>query len=85
MLWLYGYLFVLWTLYTAGLLPAELMGLALFIYPYMRVLVHWRIAYVSLGLPTIASALTAAVPILATEIAVAAYFSARLAAQPVSG
>jgi hypothetical protein len=84
-LWLYGYLFVLWTVYTAGLLPGPLMGLALFVYPYIRVLVHWRIAYVALGLPTIASALTAAVPILATEVAVAIYFSAFIAPQASAG
>jgi hypothetical protein len=84
-LWLYFYLFVLWTVFTAGLLPIELMRLGLFAYPYMRVLAHWRIAYVSLGLPTIASALAAAVPILAIEIAVAVYFATIITPQSAGG
>lgn len=72
-LWLYFYLFVLWTVFTAGLLPAELMGLGLFVYPYLRVLAHWRIAYVTLGLPTVTAALAAAVPVLAAELAIGLY------------
>ncbi|MED5547727.1 MAG: hypothetical protein VX529_00090 [Pseudomonadota bacterium] len=84
-LWLYAYLFVLWTLFTAGILPVELMSIGIFIYPYLRVLAHWRIAYVSLGLPTITSALAAAVPILATEIAVRIYFTSVIAPQASGG
>ena len=72
-LWLYFYLFVVWMAYTAQILPTFLTALALNIYPYIRVLAHWRVAYVSLGLPTITSALAAAAPILAIELAVMAY------------
>ena len=72
-LWLYFYLFVVWMAYTAGILPSVMAAIALNIYPYIRVLVHWRVAYVSLGLPTITSALAAAAPILAIELAVMAY------------
>lgn len=82
-LWLYFYLFVLWTFYTAGLLPAELVGLGLFLYPYLRLLAHWRIAYVTLGLPTVTAALAAAVPILVIELAIALYLANRLAPQAV--
>lgn len=84
-LWLYAYLFVLWTLFTVGILPVELMSIGIFVYPYLRVLAHWRIAYVSLGLPTITSALAAAVPILATEIAVRIYFTSVVAPQASGG
>jgi hypothetical protein len=76
---------VFWTVFTAGLLPVELMRVALFVYPYLRVLAHWRIAYVSLGLPTITSALAAAVPVLAIEIAVAVYFATLIAPQASGG
>jgi hypothetical protein len=79
-LWLYFYLFLLWTVYTAGLLPRELMALGLFLYPYLRVLAHWRIAYAALGLPTITAALAAAVPVLAIELAIGLYLAA--AAEP---
>ncbi|WP_203291698.1 hypothetical protein [Maricaulis parjimensis] len=72
-LWLYFYLFAVWMAYTAQILPTFITALALNIYPYIRVLVHWRVAYVSLGLPTITAALSAAAPILAIELAVMAY------------
>ncbi|MCR9267086.1 MAG: hypothetical protein NXI03_05890 [Alphaproteobacteria bacterium] len=72
-IWLYFYLFVVWMAYTAGVLPTFLTAIALNIYPYIRVLVHWRVAYATLGLPTITSALAAAAPILAIELAMMAY------------
>ncbi len=76
-LWLYFYLFLVWMTYTAGLLPSVMAAIALNIYPYIRVLVHWRVAYVSLGLPTITAALSAAAPILAIELAVMAYLGSQ--------
>ena len=46
------------------------MSISLFylLYEYIRLLVHWRVAYMALGLPTILSAVAAAVPVLAMEI-----------------
>ena len=72
-LWLYFYLFVVWMAYTAGILPRIMLGMALTLYPYIRVLVHWRLAYVSLGLPTITSALTASAPLLAIHLVTLLY------------
>lgn len=66
--WLYAFLALMWMLLTAGLINREFLEFVLFLYLYFRVLVHWRIAYVTLGLPTITSALAAAVPIVTAEI-----------------
>lgn len=81
--WLYGILTLLWALLTAGLISREFFEFANFIYLYFRVLVHWRIAYVSLGLPTITAALAAAVPIVVYEIAQAIIYRAYTA--PAAG
>ena len=51
---------------------------------YLRILVHWRIAYATLGLPTITSALAAAVPIIAGEILVVALYTLGVP-EPASG
>lgn len=80
-LWLYALQALFWTLHTAGIFNRELLELAFFLYTYLRILVHWRIAYVSLGLPTITSALAAAVPILAAEIAVTLLYTSTQASQ----
>ena len=67
--WLYGLLAVMWSLQIAGLINVTTLGVLLvFVYDYVRLLVHWRIAYLALGTPTITSALIAAVPILVSEI-----------------
>jgi hypothetical protein len=80
-LWLYALQALFWVLHTAGIFNRELLELAFFLYTYLRILVHWRIAYVSLGLPTITSALAAAVPILAAEIAVTLLYTSTQASQ----
>ena len=59
-----------WALRTAGLIDTAMLGMFFIFYEYFRVLVHWRIAYCVLGVPTITSALAAAVPILLSEITV---------------
>ena len=57
-----------WTLYIAGLINLPILGLLIGLYHYyLRVLIHWRIAYVALGVPTIRAALLAAIPYLAVE------------------
>lgn len=66
--WLYGFITLLWMLLTAGLIGQQLFEILNFIYFYLRVLVHWRVAYVSLGLPTITSAFAAAVPLVILAI-----------------
>lgn len=80
-IWLYALQALFWTLHTAGIFNRELLELAFFLYTYLRILVHWRIAYVSLGLPTITSALAAAVPVLAAEIAVTLLYTSTQASQ----
>lgn len=72
--WLYGLQALLWMLFTAQLINREILSLAFQLYMYLRILVHWRIAYATLGLPTITSALAAAVPVLAGEILVLALY-----------
>lgn len=67
-LWLYALQAGIFTLHTAGLIDGAIMQLLFTLYIYVRILVHWRIAYAALGLPTITSALVAAVPILAGHI-----------------
>lgn len=66
--WLYALTTFYWTLLTAGLITLEVLQVLFFMHLYFRMLVHWRIAYVTLGLPTITSALAAAVPIVVLEI-----------------
>ena len=83
--WLYFYIFLVWMLYTSGLLPAAGAGIALFVYTYVRVLAHWRIAYVSLGLPTITAALAAAVPILAIDVVIAVYLASGAVPEATGG
>ncbi|WP_300544787.1 hypothetical protein [Maricaulis sp.] len=84
-LWLYAFQALFWTLHTAGLFTRDLLELSFFFYTYLRILVHWRIAYASLGLPTITSALAAAVPILAGEITVTLLYASARAAQASGG
>lgn len=84
-LWLYALQALFWTLHTAGLFTRDMLELAFFIYTYLRILVHWRFAYVALGLPTITSALAAAVPILAAEIAVTLLYTSSQTAQASGG
>jgi len=65
---LYGLQAIFWTLHVAGLADMEMLGLLFFAYGPIRILVHWRIAYAALGVPTITSAMAAAVPVIASEI-----------------
>jgi hypothetical protein len=65
---LYGMLASFWILYVAGLIDQAVLGLLFYIYGKIRILLHWRIAYVALGLPTLTSAIAAIVPVLAGEI-----------------
>jgi hypothetical protein len=65
---LYGLQAIFFLLHTAGLINGDMLNLLFMLYGYGRLLVHWRIAYASLGLPTITSALATAVPILAFEL-----------------
>ncbi|WP_417498235.1 hypothetical protein [Maricaulis sp.] len=60
----------IWTLFLAGLINLQLLGILVGLYGYLRILVHWRIAYIALGAPTITSAAAAAIPILAAKIMV---------------
>ncbi|MHA6287475.1 hypothetical protein [Maricaulis sp. CAU 1757] len=80
-LWLYGLQACMAALFVAGLLSIELLALFSWLYIYVRILVHWRIAYGALGLPTITSALVAAVPILVGHIVSTAVFLAMTSAQ----
>lgn len=59
-----------WMLYIAGLIDLPILGILLGLYNYLRILIHWRLAYVALGLPTITSALLAAIPYLAAQVLV---------------
>jgi len=59
-----------WTLFLAGLINLQILGIFSGLYGYLRILVHWRIAYIALGTPTITSAAACAVPILAAKIMV---------------
>ena len=67
-IWLWIFLAGLWVLRIAGLLPGEAHNMLMFFYIYLRFLAHWRIAYVSLGVPTITSAFGAAVPLVISYI-----------------
>jgi hypothetical protein len=69
---LYGLQAVFFLLHTAGLINGDVLSLFLLLYGYARLLIHWRIAYATLGLPTITSALATAVPVLAGELALTA-------------
>ena len=82
--WLYGLQALLWMLFTAQLINRDILALAFQLYMYLRILVHWRIAYATLGLPTITSALAAAVPIIAGEILVVALYTLGVP-EPASG
>ncbi len=66
--WLYCVIAAIWSLQVIGVINAELRDFLFFLYGYLRILVHWRIAYVTLGLPTITAAFTAAVPALVSFI-----------------
>jgi hypothetical protein len=59
-----------WTLFLAGLINIQILGILSGLYGYLRILVHWRIAYIALGTPTITSAAACAIPILAAKIMV---------------
>ncbi len=61
---------VYWTLFMAGLINIQILAILSGIYGYLRILVHWRIAYIALGTPTITSAAASAVPLLAAKIMV---------------
>lgn len=60
----------IYTLYLAGLINLQVIAILVWLYDYLRILVHWRIAYIALGTPTITSAAACAVPILALKIMV---------------
>lgn len=66
---LYGVMTVIWALNTAGLGGRDLFELLIFLYFYLRILVHWRAAYLTLGVPTITSAFAAAIPMLVQALA----------------
>lgn len=66
--WLYLVITAIWSLQVAGIINAEFRDFLFFLYGYLRILVHWRLAYVALGVPTITSAFTAAVPALVSYI-----------------
>ncbi|MEC9249110.1 MAG: hypothetical protein VX501_00550 [Pseudomonadota bacterium] len=68
-IWLWMFLAGMSLLRTAGLAGQDLYEFVMFLYIYLRFLVHWRVAYVSLGVPTITSALGAAVPLVMSYIA----------------
>ncbi|WP_417482316.1 hypothetical protein [Maricaulis sp.] len=57
----------IYTLFMAGLINLQVIAILLWLYRYLRILVHWRIAYIALGQPTLTSAAAAAVPLLASE------------------
>jgi hypothetical protein len=80
---LYGLQAAFWILFIAGLADQSAAGLFFYIYGPIRILVHWRIAYVALGLPTLTSALAAAVPVLAGEFLYA--LVDRAFAAPIAG
>jgi len=65
---LYGLQALFWTLHVAGLADVDMLGLLFFAYGPIRLLIHWRIAYAALGVPTITAAMAAAVPVIASEI-----------------
>lgn len=69
-IWLFALQAIFWTLFVAGLIDRTILSLLFLVYGYLRILVHWRIAYVALGTPTITSAAACAVPILAAKIMV---------------
>lgn len=68
---LYGLLSLVWALRTSGLMDQMLYEVFVFFYFYLRILVHWRVAYATLGVPTITSALAASVPMLAQSLSFA--------------
>ena len=84
MVWLYAIITAIWSLQVAGIINAEFRDFLFFIYGYLRILVHWRIAYVTLGVPTITSAFTAAVPALVSYIVLVA-ISQAFAVTPPAG
>lgn len=81
--WLYCIIAAIWSLQVIGVINAELRDFLFFLYGYLRILVHWRIAYVTLGLPTITAAFTAAVPALVSFI-VLVWISQALAVAPAA-
>ena len=67
--WLYLVITAIWSLQVAGIINGEFRDFLFYLYAYyLRVLVHWRLAYVALGVPTITSAVAAIVPILVSQI-----------------
>jgi hypothetical protein len=67
-IYLYALQAAIWMLYVAGLIDQTIFNLLFWLYGPIRVLVHWRIAYMSLGVPTITAAMGAVVPIIVTQI-----------------
>ena len=65
---LYGLLTLFWALRTAGIIDQTIHEVFVFFYFYLRILVHWRVAFATLGVPTITSALAASVPMLAQSL-----------------
>jgi hypothetical protein len=80
---LYGLQASFWVLFVAGLTDQAGLGLLFYIYGPVRILLHWRIAYMALGVPTLTSAMAAAIPVLAAEILYA--LVDRAFAAPVAG
>jgi hypothetical protein len=74
-----------WTLFLAGLINLQVIGLFAVLYRYLRILVHWRIAYIALGTPTITSAAAAAIPLLASEIMLVVLMLAMTPGSPPAG
>lgn len=62
--WLWMFLALVSLLRTAGLMSQDFFVFVMFLYSYLRFLAHWRIAYISLGVPTITSAFATAVPLV---------------------
>ena len=67
-IYLYAIIAFMALLRVAGIANAEVAGFLVYLYLPVRILVHWRIAYMALGVPTITAAAAATVPILATSL-----------------
>ncbi|WP_291841838.1 hypothetical protein [Maricaulis sp.] len=83
--WLYGVIAGILALEVIGIINAEFRDFLFFLYGYLRILVHWRLAYVTLGLPTITAALTATIPAMTSFLVLVAISQALSGAQAAAG
>ncbi|OLF81411.1 hypothetical protein AWH62_01700 [Maricaulis sp. W15] len=83
--WLYGVIAAILSLEVIGLINAQFRDFLFFLYGYLRILVHWRIAYVTLGLPTITAALTATIPAMTSFLVLVAISQALATGQAPAG